>query len=53
MRGADITQEPLFTTIKLDERVPHDHPLRSIKTLFDPALTNIDWKLSLIQGQSV
>jgi hypothetical protein len=48
MRGADITQEPLFTTTKLDERVPHDHPLRSIKTLFDQALTHIDWKLSLI-----
>jgi transposase len=48
MRGADITQEPLFTTIKLDELVPHDHPLRSIKILFDQALTHIDWKLSLI-----
>jgi hypothetical protein len=35
MRGADITQEPLFTTIKLDEQVPYDHPLRSIKILFD------------------
>jgi hypothetical protein len=42
MRGADITQEPLFTTTKLDERVPHDHPLRSIKTLFNQALTHID-----------
>ncbi|MFK4750824.1 transposase [Oceanobacter antarcticus] len=51
MRGADITQEPLFTTIKQDERVPHDHPLRSIKTLFDQALTHIDWKLSLIYSE--
>jgi hypothetical protein len=48
MRGADITQEPLFTTIKLDERVPDDHPLRSIQILFDQALTQIDWKLRLI-----
>ncbi|MDO6681199.1 transposase [Oceanobacter sp. 5_MG-2023] len=51
MRGADITQEPLFTTIRLDERVPDDHPLRSIKTLFDQALTHIDWKLSLIYSE--
>ena len=51
MRGADITQEPLFTTIKLDELVPHDHPLRSIKILFDQALTHIDWKLSLIYSE--
>ncbi len=51
MRGADITQEALFTTIKLDERVPHDHPLRSIKILFDQALTHTDWKLSLIYSE--
>ncbi|WP_370693676.1 transposase [Oceanobacter sp. 3_MG-2023] len=37
--------------MKLDERVPHDHPLRSIKTLFDQALTHIDWKLSLIYSE--
>jgi transposase len=41
----------LFTTIKLDELVPHDHPLRSIKILFDQALTHIDWKLSLIYSE--
>ncbi|WP_370694157.1 hypothetical protein [Oceanobacter sp. 1_MG-2023] len=40
-----------IATIKLDERVPHDHPLRSIKTLFDQALTHIDWKLSLIYSE--
>ncbi|WP_370694168.1 transposase [Oceanobacter sp. 1_MG-2023] len=37
--------------MKLDERVPHDHPLRSIKTLFDQALTHIDWKLSLTYSE--
>ncbi len=46
-----LPKKPLFTTIKLDERVPHDHPLRSIKTLFDQALTHIDWKLSLIYSE--
>jgi hypothetical protein len=51
MRDADITQEPLFTTIKLDERFPHDPRLRFIKILFDQALTHIDWKLSLIYSE--
>jgi hypothetical protein len=32
-------------------KVLHDHPLRSIKTLFDQALTHIDWKLSLIYSE--
>lgn len=38
MRGADITQESLFTTAKLDDFVPVDHPLRAIRTLTDQAL---------------
>ena len=38
MRGADITQENLFTTVCLDEFVPDDHPLRSIRRLFNQAM---------------
>lgn len=38
MRGADITQEALFSTIKLDDFVPAAHPLRKIRTLVDGAL---------------
>ena len=33
MRGADITQESLFTVAKLDDFVPDDHPLRAIRSL--------------------
>lgn len=28
MRGMDEMQEPLFTTVKLEDFVPADHPLR-------------------------
>jgi transposase len=45
MRGLDITQEALFSTVHLDSFVPKDHPLRAIKVLFDTALTRIDWLL--------
>jgi transposase len=38
MRGADFTQEALFTVAKLDDFVPSDHPLRQIRTLVDAAL---------------
>lgn len=38
MRGADITQEGLFTTAKLADFVPEDHPLRAIRELTDQAL---------------
>lgn len=45
MRGLDITQEALFTTVHLDTFVPNDHPLRAIKVIFDEALKRIDWLL--------
>ncbi|BAU73902.1 Hypothetical protein ppKF707_4114 [Metapseudomonas furukawaii] len=38
MRGADITQESLFTIAKLDDFVPANHPLRAIRKLADTAL---------------
>ena len=28
MRGADVTQEDLFSYRTLEERIPADHPLR-------------------------
>ena len=42
MRGADITQESLFTVAKLDDFVPTDHPLRAVRTLVDTALKRLD-----------
>ncbi len=33
MRGTDGMQEGLFTISKLDDFVPGDHPLRSIRVL--------------------
>ena len=38
MRGSDGMQEALFTVAKLDDFVPGDHPLRSVRTLVDKAL---------------
>jgi transposase len=45
MRGADITQEALFTTVHLETFVPRDHPLRPIRQLFNEALKRINWLL--------
>ena len=38
MRGADAMQESLFTVAKLDDFVPADHPLRSIRVLVNDTL---------------
>jgi len=38
MRGKDDRSEILFSYIRLDERIPADHPLRVIRQLVDAAL---------------
>ena len=43
MRGADVFQESLFTTVQLESFVPADHPLRAVKALLDEAMFNMNW----------
>ncbi len=42
MRGEDIFQESLFTTIQLESFVPSNHPLRPIRILLDQAMHNLN-----------
>jgi len=41
MRGADTFTENLFTLRKLEDFVPADHPLRSIRTMTNAVLAFI------------
>ena len=41
MRGNDDRSEILFSYIRLDERIPADHPLRVICQLVDAALAEL------------
>jgi transposase len=52
MRGADITQETLFTTAKLDDFVPDDHPLRAIRELTDQALRRLSGLFSTLYADT-
>ena len=38
MRGDELPDQPLFSYVSLAQRVPQDHPLRSIRGLADTAL---------------
>lgn len=42
MRGADITQEELFSYRTLEERIPQDHPLRKFRAVVDILLKTLD-----------
>lgn len=46
MRGADSYTENLFSSVKLDDFVPANHPLRTIRTWVNEALTKMDSKFS-------
>ena len=48
MRGEDVFQESLFTTVQLESFVPADHPLRPIKALLHEAMKNLNWLFSSI-----
>jgi hypothetical protein len=42
MRGADSFTESVFTVLKLDDFVPHDHPLRASRPWLNDALKRMD-----------
>lgn len=42
MRGADVMQESLFTYMTLNDFVPTNHPLRSIREIVNTALAAMD-----------
>lgn len=42
LRGADVMQESMFTTVILEKYVPARHPLRPIRELFNEALKKLN-----------
>ena len=53
MRGADSYSESLFTTVKLEDFVPANHPLRPIRTWVNDALAKMDAKFSAMYEADV
>ena len=48
MRGRREGSEGMFSYVRLEERVPADHPLRGIRALCDVALERLDGRLSAL-----
>jgi transposase len=42
MRGGDELQRGMFSYVTLEQRTPHDHPVRRIRVLVDRALERMD-----------
>lgn len=52
MRGSDEMQEALFTFSRLEDFVPADHPLRSVKKLVDESLQRLNGLFNTIYADS-
>jgi len=44
MRGEDEKQSAMFSYVTLEQRIPRDHPLRSIRWMTDRALERMSGK---------
>lgn len=51
MRGADVTQESLFTTRTTAAFVPADHPLIEIRSILNQALRGMDERFAAMNAQ--
>ncbi len=51
MRGREDRSEDLFSYVRLEERVPADHPLRPIRTLADEVLAGLNAHFDALYSQ--
>lgn len=51
MRGRDDVDEGLFSYMRLEERVPVDHPLRAIRALTDEALGRLNGRFEALYSR--
>jgi len=52
MRGNEDKQQPIFSYVSLDERVPADHPLRSIRQTVDEILAGMSKRFDSLYAES-
>ena len=52
MRGADVTQENMFSYLMLTDYVPETHPLRSIREIVNAALCEMDETFAAMYAES-
>ena len=53
MRGRDDRDQGLFSYVRLEERVPSDHPPRAIRSLADEALAALNGRTTRHPGYAV
>jgi transposase len=52
MRGDERVQDGMFSYVSLEERVPHDHPLRAVRKLTDGVLRSLSPEFDALYADS-
>ena len=52
MRGNEGKQQPVFSYVSLEERVPADHPLRSIRQVVDEVLAGMSKRFDTLYAEA-
>jgi transposase len=52
MRGDDLQQTSVFSYLSVEQRVPQDHPLRSIRVMVDEALARLSTHFDTLYAKS-
>ncbi len=51
MRGPEQAQTALFSYLSVEDRIPHDHPLRALRKLVDPILTALSPRFAALYSE--
>ena len=51
MRGRDDRADGLFSYVRLEERIPADHPLRAVRRLADEALAALNGRFEALYSK--
>jgi len=52
MRGNDLQQAAMWSYISPEERVPHNHPLRSLRAMTDEALQQLQSRFGKLYAKT-
>jgi transposase len=52
MRGPELSQSNLFSYLSIEDRIPQDHPLRTMRRLLDPVLSELSPRFAALYSST-